>query len=198
MDGDHAMFRPDVVEDQVDGLAQPAGRGGDVHVGGHRFAGDLDVGHIAVGLGRLSRLAELQPHVIGLRGRDGEIRGEIAAVNAVAVEFGVRRARDLFKLRLRPEGRGNQVRHAAQPHDELGGRPPDVARGIDVILAAHVAEDDALGIGRAAALAEAVFSLARRTTGRRPRRPACRSRPGFFVPWPRFPARCLPWVRPFL
>ena len=63
------MLRPDVVEHQVRRLAQPAGRGGDVHVAGHRLAADLDVGRIAAGLGRLSRLAELQPNVIGLFGR---------------------------------------------------------------------------------------------------------------------------------
>ena len=65
-DGDHAMLRPDVVEHQVGRLAQPAGRGGHVHVADHRLAVDLDVGRVAAGLGRLVRLAELQPHVIGL------------------------------------------------------------------------------------------------------------------------------------
>ncbi len=153
------MLRPHVVADQVDRLAQPAGRGGDVHVAGHRFAADLDVGRIAAGLGRFSRLAELQPHVIRLPGRHGKVGGEVAAVDPVAVKLGVRRAAHLVELRLRPERRGHQVGKGAQAHDELGGRAPDVAGGIDVVFAADAAKDDALRPARAAAGAEAVFPL---------------------------------------
>ena len=157
--GDHAMLRPDVVADQVDRLAQPAGRGGDVHVAGHRFAAHLDVGRIAAGLRRLSRLAELQPHVIRLPWRHGKVGGEVAAVDPVAVKLGIRRAAHLVELRLRPERGGHQVGKRAQAHDELGGRAPDLAGGIDVVFAADVAEDHPLRPGRAAALAETVFPL---------------------------------------
>ena len=49
---------------------------------------------------------------------------------------------------------GTRSASGADAEDELGRRPPGVACRIDVVLAPHVAEDDPLRLGRAAAFAE--------------------------------------------
>ena len=81
--------RLDVVEDQVHRLAQSAGRGGDVNIGGHRLSLDVDRRGELAGRGGSVRLAELDPHVIRLFRIDGEVGREILSVNAVAIQLGI-------------------------------------------------------------------------------------------------------------
>ena len=85
--GDHAVVRLDVVEDQVHRLAQSAGRGGNVNVGGHRLALDVDRRGELAGRGGRVRLAELDPRVVRRFRVHREIGREILAVNSVAVQL---------------------------------------------------------------------------------------------------------------
>ena len=159
-DGDHAVLRANIVEHEVYRLAQSPCRGGHVHIADRRLAVDLDVGDVAARLRRLSRLAELQPHVVSVPRGHRKVGRKVPAVDAVAVQARGPPCRPppstAAPSRTTPAPRSTSV--PSRMTNSVAG-PPGVARRIDVILAAHVAEDHPLRLGRAAACAEAALAL---------------------------------------